>query len=102
MYAGVPTSGPRQRQGVTDFRVECFRDTEIGDLDGSVRCYEDVLGLEVAVHGSASVRVCEAGEETLEHPDDLRKCECAQQGRSDPRSRYSIAMNGVPSCSKYS
>ena len=41
-----------------------------------------------------------AGEQALEHAADLRQRQPPTYGRSDPRSTYSIAMYGVPSCSK--
>ena len=60
-----------------------------------------VLGLEVAVDDPVRLRVGEPGEHALEHAADLRPASaCPTYGRSDPRSMYSIAMYGVPSCSK--
>ena len=59
-----------------------------------------VLGLQVAVHDPVLLRLGQAGEQPLEHARDLRQVIWPTYGRSDPRSTYSIAMYGVPSCSK--
>ena len=49
----------------------------------------------------ALLRVRETGERALEHAADLGQRHLRERtGRSDPPSMYSIAMYGVPSCSK--
>ena len=53
------------------------------------------------MHDPVLLRVREPGEQALEHAADLRQASCCPTyGRSEPRSTYSIAMYGVPSCSK--
>ena len=49
-----------------------------------------------------SAGVGQGGEHPLQHAGDLRQARPRTCGRSDPRSRYSIAMYGVPSCWRYS
>ena len=43
-----------------------------------------------------------ADQDALEDARGLEQRETGSHPRSDPRSKYSIAMNAVPSCSKYS
>ena len=94
----------RPRRGEERARLHLVRrlgDAEVGDLHAPVDRDHQVLGLEVAVHDPVLLRVGEARRAGPRARRPICSSDmCPTYGRSEPRSTYSIAMYGVPSCSK--
>ena len=82
--------------------VQRLGDPEVGDLDAAVGRDQQVLGLDVAVNDLHRFGVRERREQALEHPGHLRKRHPPDERPQRSRSRYSIAIYGIPSCSRKS
>ena len=107
MYIGVPNEKPicvsdppgavrcrRRRDGL--------RDAEVGDHRGPAR-QQHVVGLDVAVHDSALVRVREGGGDVAQDVHTLgdrhRRARVLIMSRSDRPSTNGMVKNGTPSAS---
>ena len=53
--------------------------SEVCDLDASGRGHHDVLGLQVPVDDAVLLRVCQPGEQALEHADNLGERQLSDQ-----------------------
>ena len=75
---------------------------EVGDLRAPVRAQEHVWGFRAPCTTPWADASASAASMPSSTPATCASVSRPTKGRNDPRSRYSIAMHGTPSCSKYS